>query len=487
MRSTRPPRRFLAALAFACAAVSGAAGVADAQDLNLPDLILPGNLRPDIVLPSNEIKVSEPWTVPPLRYRRLYPVAAVVSPDIPSVPVRIEGLGPIAVFGAVSGAGEPDRLNVVSIWSADAVYDIQEGLALSGGHQAADADRLSMEVFLPVAVTPKRAWQAGLKWERSGALSGILRTGGKYTSGFAGYGLADFRLDRPMGSPDSYELLFLSHGGSRGGLGGRLGIRLLFPMGEGGWHAGTILGGGGSYDSSGGSWQADAGLYTGFRTSGGRLSLSFGLQSLFRPNQSVSLNPLLEFLWRPRGTLTLFASSEYAFGTEGTDAIVLEGIESYEGEIPVHAVYTLGVEAASLDGSVLRLSLDAGYGRYAFGSGEAVFLQDDIRTGLDASLRIPAGSGAVTAAALLDWYVGEDLVLWTAETAWDGSVLTAYIYAGSEDALLGGGLPGIRGEMPIIGIGTEYRIGKGWTAGLNAYTGLPWESPSLVFSAGWRN
>ena len=487
MRSTRPPRRLLTVLAFAWAAVSGTTGVIHAQNLNLPDLVLPGNLRPDIILPADDRNLTDPWTVRPLRHRRLYPVAAVISPDVPPVPVGITGLGSMdAVNGryvspSIDGPGES------STWSASAGYDIQEGLSLSVGRSFGDVDRLEAEVFLPLAISPARPWQTGLDWNRTGAVSGAMKAGGKYSDGAVAYGLADFRWDRPFGSPDSYELLVQSHGGSRGGIGGRLGIRLEIPVSDTGWQLGAILGGGGSFDASGGDWQADAGMYSGFRASEGRLQLVFGLQGHLQPDRNLGLNPLVHLIWRPGNAVTLFAASEYDFGTKGTDSIIQEQIDSFEAEIPVSTVYRLGTALGREGRAVTKLTVSAGYGRFAFGGDEAVFLRDDVRAGFDASTEIPIGDGTVSATGGLDWYFDEERVIWLFETAWKVPAFSIYVNAGSEDALLGGGLPGIRGELPIIGIGSDLKIGRRWTAGLYAYTGLPRISPSLAISAGWRN
>lgn len=489
MRRTRPPFSYSTAVCCVLLLMTVTGGLG-ARQLILPDLVLPGYMRPDILQPDEFDIPGEDWSAGRPRYRRLYPLAALESLDVPMVPVEITGIADVSAYSgseSVEKTIPPGTEEYSRGWYAGGSYNLREGAGITAGYQFSDVDILGVEAFLPLAISPLRPWVAGLEWQRHGMFSGEVRAGARIDGNTVPYGLADMRWDRPLGSPDSYQLYFASLGGPSGGLGGRLGVKLDFPVGTSGWSLGSDFGGSGWYGGSTESWNADLALWTGVIAAEGRLHLKFGLHGLIDGGMKFRLSPYLNGVWRPRNDMTVFVDGSWRFEGVPSDTLVYEAISSFDSEVPAHAIWNLGMTAGREGRFLSSLNAKVGYGRYAHGNSDDIIVEDDIQSGVHARMEIPPGLGIINIIGDLDYFFTSGLLIWSAEIGWKVEEVSVFFRSGTEDAILGGGLPGIRSEMPIIGLGTDWLPGEKWEIGVFAYAGMPWYEPSLALYVNWRN
>ncbi len=487
MQSERPPWRHSGKFRYLFLAACLSLGSRiQAQNLVLPDLVLPGNLRSDIEIPFYGNEVSSSWSVVPVRYRRIYPVSQLSVHEISAVPADTGGLSELPVSGE-SGERTDSSTGGVTLWNVSAEYNLREGLYLVGGRAFESTDNLYAETFMPLALDGVRPWRAGLGWYRTGQVSGEMKGGMLLADNSSPYLTADFRWDRPLGAPDSYQLTVLGIGAPQGGIGGRAGAEIEIPLSGGAWSLGVLLGGGGSGGDGSGDWLADAGVFAGMKILEGRLEGKLGVQGLMQSGRNVHFNPMVSLIWKPQASFVLYADSRYEFGVEEADGALLGDWDSYDPVVPASAVYRVGIgldEAGGINGTA---ELGAAYGRFLFASDNNLVVEEDTRAGIRGTLRIPAGESFVRMDAFLDYYFVSETEIWSVRAAWEHEKLEVYMEGGSADALLGGLLPGSRGEMPIICAGTGFDINSSWNLGLAAYTELPWNAPSVVINAAWRN
>ncbi len=456
------------------------------QDLILPDLVLPRNLRPDIIQPAEFEQPDGSWASQNPRFRRLYPLDVPAPPGAIRTGVEISGISKVqAIYNA--STDKPVSAEFDTPWFASISYNLQEGASLFAGTELGDNDKLAARSFLPLGLNGVRPYVVGLKWTHTGELESEADAGIKIKEQTAPYGVINLRWVRPIGSPDDYALVFRSLGGSDGGLGGRVTANLDVPIGQSQWSVGGNLGGGGWFATPESSWMVDMSFWTGYRAPEGRVSFQAGIHGLIQGLGRYMVVPNLRVIWRPLSAWSFFAEAGLNFGYKGEDAIIVEDIGSFDPEIPSYAEYSLGFSSGNDDVIQSRFVASGGYGRYVFGSSGNIEVEDDVRIGAIVSIVVPADKGSLELDAEVDYYLQRKLDVWETKIGWQKKQIGVYFSAGTEAAIIGQGMPGLRSNLPILGLGADWISLNDLKIGIFSYSDLKWTIPSIVLYMNWRN
>ena len=493
MRSTRPPR-LNPALMWQCLIILITSGGLYGETLTLPDLVLPLGKRPDIPPPAVYSDASSGWVAEPPAYRRLYPLEALDSPIsqhletdplYPGVPDCYIDDFEDSMRSAPSVTGEiPQQFTT---WSVSAAADIREGEKIEIAGTPGSFGALGVETFLPLGMEPLRPYSAGLTWMRAGEFGGNYALGIKDESKITPYSLLDLYWDRGTGTPDTYALQSLVYGGSPGAGSVRLNAKLDIPIGESYWNIRTGAGGGTWFGENETSWIADALLGVGYDFRQSPLRLIAGAQLAFVDSNLQEAAPYLDIIWKPESGWILSFRSGIEFGIQDPVFMRYETVESFDAEIPSRSKYRFNVSYLAVGGSLFRISLEYGYGRYAFAQDGVVVVDDERALRGEALGYRPVGNGVILLEVDFSYYMNRHLALWEASLAFEWQLLSAYFRGGTEDMILGEGFPGIRNEVPIMGVGLDRQVGENWFLGLFGYARLPWTQPSIDIHVNWRS
>ena len=491
MQATRPPRtaivrRHLTILfLLTSTALTG-------QDFILPDLVLSRQARQDIPQPGVYSDISEKWIPELPRYRRQYPLAAGLSPATQNtLPGRIPaGLSMQSTAIPVNMRIQPELIHPqFNHWTVGAKVDIREGADALMKASIPGFGVLGGIFFVPFSDTGPRPWSGEINWGRIGALSADVRAGVKDDAGFTPYGSARLNWNGGIDRPDSYSFELLAYGLSDPGLSGFGGTDIEIPLGDSEWSIITEVEGGGWYSSAGKNGMIRSVLAAGLRLPGSRLTLSAGADAAYSGSRGIIGAPFLSIHWYPKPDYSFFADTKLNVGFPHyvDTAFRREKLSGFVPEIPINTRYRLGFIRSGSNRIDYHLEISYGYGLFTIGTDGVITTVEDKRLYGSTGLSYNIGSHRFEISGSWDVSIQGNPDIWESKLEYSGDSTVLYIKAGSEDAILAGYLPGIRGEQPIMGIGFDWIPSESWEMGTFAYTAIPWDMPSLKFSLGWRN
>jgi len=462
------------------------------EDFILPDLILSKATRPLVPLPDDYPDAAENWDSSLPGYRRLYPVTQSVSsaPGITapsSLPAGFKTAIPADDPGQIISRSDlPDQFFRMT---AGTEINLREGADFSFGMAVSDSSVVAAVVSAPFYTTSPRPLNGELSWTRIGRFTGDIRLGLKddgtavpYSSGHLGwYG--------GMLAPDSYFLDYYFFGNSSPGVTISAGTALDFPIQNSEWSVIGKIDGGGWYSQSSGSGFVRTALAAGYSRPVSHFSLEAGADIAFSGNSGFTAAPFIGLQWFPAADLSIFAGSR--LNTEFPESLDTvfrrESPAGFIPDVPLNTSFKLGFIRNAGRGFFYELVVSYAYGLFSTAIDGYIRSVDDKRLFGNACFGYSEGVHGVNLTGSWDVSTEGNTVLWDTELEYSYRALGFYIIGGTEDTVLGGYFPGIRGEQPIIGTGVNWTPGKDWEIDVFTYTEIPWNNPSLRFSLDWRN
>jgi len=428
-------------------------------------------------------------------FRRIYPVAEV-NPQLPEVlspgefPVgNPDVLQPVSETGAikVSGFNEIPR-EFYRVYAGSEV-DIREGVDISGAASISNAGVFGGIVFVPFESSSPRPFSGEINWNRIGRLSSDVRIGLKEDAGALPYASGRVNWNGGIGHPVTWYSDFHHYGVDNPGFSMAAGsdIDLLFSGSD--WSLYSSIEGGGWYAREIGGGFIRSVLAGGVKWPESGVSLDFGADVAFSSSSGLTGLPFLRFNWKPLSSLSIFAGSRLISGFPASMDSVFrrEKMSGFNPEIPVSSQYRIGISRGEREGFFYRLEVAYGYGRFPRGENGYITSVEDKRIYGSAGLGFNIGNQRVGFSGEWDASVEGKVSLWESRIEYSIKTMTVYLTGGSEDAILAGYFPGIRGETPIMGIGFNWDIRGHWGIETLAYTEIPWNQPSLRVSLNWRD
>lgn len=491
MSVIRPPRLTVVFHQMVILLLSAAAFL-PAQDLILPDLILFRQIRTDIPQPDNFPDAAVLWNAELPSYRRQYPL----------LPVHIDG--PEMIVPGKSLSGIPlledhipeDRFfspietgKLFPFRAAGVEADILEGIDAYYKNSLGGFGTLGGRFFIPFSENSPRPVSAEINWERMGIFFTDTRVGLQADAETAPYLSSRLGLEPGAERPDSYYLNLHEFGAEDPGFSGIGGAGLELPFGDSNWSVISGIDGGGWYASSGSGGKFRASIAAGLRLPEQNLTLEAGFDGSYGSTQLFQGSPHLLVNWFPNPGFRLYADAGLISGYPDTvdNTFSYEKVSNFIPEMPVSSRFRIGLDGRGSGVSDYRLELSYGYGIFVKGSSNTVRSSYDERIGGSASFGHNFNSGRIAISGNLDYSVRGNPDIWDARLEYTWQVLALYLSGGSEDAILGSELPGIRGEQPIMGIGLDWSIKEQWYLGTLLYAAIPWDRPSIKLSIDWSN
>ena len=457
----------------------------------MPDLILYRQASPDIPQPAEFSDTSEKWGPTLPGYRRQYPLIVIYSAETPISP---PGQSPAGYSETEEITPEYFKIGVqrdppfFPRWAAGGEIDPREGtdLYLRGGIPGFGL--LGGRLFIPFMENGPRPWSGEINWERIGAFSTDTRVGVKKGSDIKAYGSGRFDWETGIDRPDSYYLAIHEFGLSDPGLSVIGGTDLELYFENSSWLFITEIDGGGWYSSAGYGAVGRAALAAGYRFPTARLTLKAGFDGGYNSNGIFSAAPYFGVLWRPKPDLSLFIDTglETGYPAAVDDTFSREYIDGFVPELPIYSRYRLGLSREGAGSFDYKLEFSYGYGLFAYGFNSSVITSFDRRLFGSAAIGHSTEARRIEVSGAWDYSILGSPFLWKARMEFSWLSLSTYLTGGSDDAILGSDLPGIRGEVPILGIGLDWIISDNWIAGTFFYAAMPWARPSLKLAIDWR-
>jgi len=461
------------------------------EDFILPDLILSKNSRPFVPLPDDYRDAAGNWSPSLPSYRRLYPLNSLIS-SAQAAPAELPaGFGikvPIAESGQIISNNDiPVQLFRMT---AGMEVNIREGADLSFGMAMPDSSVLSSVVSVPFNSSSPRPLAGEIGWSRIGRFSGDIRLGLKDQSMAAPYSSGHLSWNGGILSPDEYFFDYYVYGNRSPGAVMSAGTSIHLPLQKSEWsligelEAGTWF----SRISSNNGFIRTA-LAAGYTWPVSRFSLEAGADLVLSGNTGFTAAPYLGIQWFPVTDISIFADSR--LNTKFPDSLDTvfrrENFVGFIPDVPLNTSVRAGFIRNTGKGFFYELVLSYGYGLFSTAIDGYIRSVDDKRLSGNAGFGYTEGVHGINLTGSWDVSVEGNTALWDAEIEYSFKGLGFYISGGTEDTLLGGYFPGIRGEQPIIGTGINWTPGNYWELEVFTYTEIPWNKPSLRVSLDWRN
>ncbi len=462
------------------------------QDFVLPDVILSKTLRPDIIQPGNYSDASQYWKPVLPSYRRLYPVFEIATP---AADLIIPGKNP---------AGE-DKLHPVIPEYSSGLYqsiplqyrrmsvgtdvNIREGVDTELNFIIPEFGNLGGIFFYPFPSSSPRPISGEINWSRIGMFSGDIRLGLKDAGGVEPYSLGHISWNGGILRSDSYYLDYYVYGVETSGVSIEAGSRIQYPVEDSEWVLLSVITGGGWYSPEDSSGFIETALAAGFSWPDVKISIKAGADVSYSGGSGFIAAPFLSFLWRPEQDFSIFAGSRLKTGFPSSVDTVFrrEELKGFHPSIPVSSAYTIGLKKAAEKGLFYGLEVSYGSGSYAVAVNGYITAIEDQRVFGSASIGYGAGMNKIVLSGKWDGSFYGYPNLWEVQLEYTLTKLAFYVTGGTEDAILAGYLPGIRGEQPIMGTGFTWDFSRNWELDAFTYSEIPWNNPSLRFSLNWRN
>ncbi len=510
----RPGFLLILISAFFLPVFSAAAG-----DLVLPDLVLPRHIRPDIPQPDiAAVQEWQNWEIGPPSFRRIYPLekehlerpeaAGLQTADkVDNTLMEEQTAGQLLPAGALRtdfrteaqpSGWKCSPVNGEGKWRFEAGYNYRENSDVLAARSFPEGWEAGAYGQIPSHYESPRPYAAGLFASKIGPFSANLLLGGKTGTGntdFLPLGMGQIQWASASGRADwRAELNALYHTAENKQPAGSLllstGIQTALPLdglfGAARFETG-FRGGGGAYQGL-----VVGGVSLGFRFADAALSLQGGLDTLYRWNEAPVFAPFAELLWHFRNSWIFYLYSQILTGRMDMYSgwAESERIGLFEAEIPSYYSCRAGLEHEWANNNLLRFSMEADYGRLLRGSGTAlpsVIPAEDTCVKLDVFYSHGFSPGIVTFKGNSGYFLAQKLFFWETSASYEWGRLGVHIQGGSEDMYTGGGLPGLRGSLPIMGAGVHWNNGRQFSAALNGYTDSEFRRPSLELRVKWRS
>ncbi len=493
MQAHRPPcrperkRQLLLFLLF-----GGIVFTLSGQDFVLPDLILSKLSRPDIPQPGNYSDASQYWNPILPSYRRLYPVSETAIPDagliIPGkYPAGEENLHPvIPEYSSGLYQSIPSQYQRVK---AGTDVDIREGVDAELIFVIPDFGNLGGIFFYPFPVSSPRPVSGEINWSRIGMFSGDIRLGLKDAGGVEPYSTGHINWNGGILRPDSYSLDFYAYGTETPGVSVEAGSRFQYSFEDSEWMLLSEITGGGWYSPEDSSGFIETALAAGFSWPNVKITIKAGADVSYSEVSGFGGAPFLSFLWLPERDFSIFADSHLQTGLPASVDTVFrrEELKGFHPGIPISTVFRIGLKRGAEEGLFYGLDVSYCYGTYGLALDGYITSVEDQRVFGTASFGYGDGLKRIELSGVWDGSFNGYPNLWEVQFEYAVQKFALYITGGTEDAILAGYLPGIRGEQPIIGTGVVWTLSKSWKIDTFTYTEIPWKNPSLRFSLDWRN
>jgi hypothetical protein len=267
------------------------------------------------------------------------------------------------------------------------------------------------------------------------------------------------------------------------------GTAVEFPVRESEWTVIGKLEGGGWYSPDSGNGFIRTALAAGYHWPASRLSLEAGADLAFSGGAGFTAAPYAGIQWFPVSDLSIFADSR--LNTRFPDSLDTvfrrEIVKEFIPDVPLNTRFRTGFIRNSGSGFFYELVLAYSYGLFSTAVDGYIRSVDDERLSGNAGFGYGKGIHRFNLKGSWDFSLEGFPALWDTEFEYTFRNLGLYISGGSEDAVLGGYFPGIRGEQPIIGTGVTWTPGNDWEIDVFSYSEIPWNNPSLRFSLDWRH
>jgi len=303
------------------------------------------------------------------------------------------------------------------------------------------------------------------------------------------YSTGHLSWNRGMLSPDSYSLEYYVYGSGTPAAFMSGGTSVELPVRESEWTAIGTIEGGGWYSPDSGSGFIRTSLAAGYHRPASRLSLEAGADLAFSGNTGFTAAPYAGIQWFPASNLSIFADSRLNTRfPESLDTVFRrEIVNGFIPEVPMNTRFRAGFIRNKAGGFFYELVFAWSYGLFSSAEDGYIRTLDDKRLSGNAGFGYGKGFHEFNLTGNWDISMAGNTFLWDTEFEYSFRNLGLYISGGSEDALLGGYFPGIRGEQPIIGTGFNWTPGNNWEIDVFSYSEIPWNNPSLRLSLDWRN
>jgi len=491
MQARRPPcwsdmKRHLILLILSAGFIFNLPG----EDFVLPDLILSKVNRPLVALPVDYPDSAENWDPSLPDYRRLYPLLQRTSSApfaAADLPVEFGTIVPIA--GPVQITHKNDIPAQFFRMTAGTEINIREGVDLSYGMAITESSVLTAVVSAPFNSSSPRPLAGEISWSRIGRFTGDLRLGLKDDGMAVPYSSGHLSWNGGLLSPDAYFLDYYVFGNSYPGAAMSAGTEIDLPVGESEWSFIGELEGGGWYSQSNSSGFVRTAVAAGYTWPVSRLSLDAGADIAFSGSTGLTAAPYLQIQWFPVPDVSIFADSRLNTKyPESLDSVFRrEDLAGFIPEVPINTRFRAGFIRNIGRGFFYKLVLSYSYGLFSTAIDGYIRSVDDKRLSGNAGFGYEEGFHEVNFTGSWDVSTEGNTFLWDTELEYSFRALGFYISGGTEDTVLGGYFPGIRGERPIIGTGVNWTPGEDWEIDVFTYTEIPWNNPSLRFSLDWRN
>lgn len=464
--------------------------VLSAQDLILPDLILFRQSRADIPQPDMYPDTAEFWDSELPSFRRQYPLLPVSFSD-PEMIVPGKSLSVISLlYDTVPVDRSISRIEAAKMFPVHAAgleADILEGIDAYYKNSLGGFGTLGGRFFIPFSESSPRPVSVEINWERNAEFFTDTRLGLQIDSNVEPYLSTRNGWEPGAERPDSYYLSLHEFGASDPGFSGFGGAELEIPFGNTNWFFVGELDGGGWYSSSDSGGKFRAAVAAGVRLPEQNLTLKAGFDGSYGSTLLFQGSPYLFIHWLPNPGASLYADAGLISGyPEAVDNTFSdEKLSRFVPEIPVSSRFRVGLNGKDSGASDYSLDISYGYGVFAMGRSNSVVTESDSRIGASVSLGHNFELGRIAVYGSLDYSIQGNPTIWETRLEYTRQVIALYLTGGSEDAILGSDLPGIRGEQPIMGIGLDWRVKGDWYIGTLFYAALPWDRPSIKLSIDW--
>ncbi len=493
MQAHRPPcrserkRQLLLFLLF-----SGIVFTLSGQDFELPDLILSKLLRTDITQPGNYSDASQYWNPVLPSYRRLYPVfkAAIPASDliIPGEnPAGEEKLYPvIPEYSSGLYQSLPSQYRRLRVGTD---VNIREGVDAEINFVIPGFGNLGGIFFYPFPSSSPRPVSGEINWSRIGMFSGDIRLGLKGAGSAEPYSIGHINWNGGILRSDSYYLDFYAYGVETTGVSIETGSRFEYRIKDSGWVLHSVIAGGGWYSPGDSSGFIETALAAGFSWPDVKISMKAGADASYSGVSGFIALPFIGILWHPEQNFSIFADSHLKTGFPSSvdSAFRRENLKGFHPGIPISSAYRIGLKRDVEEGLFFNLDVSYGYGTYAMVLDGFIAAVEDQRVYGTSSIGYGDGMKRIELSGKWDGSFYGYVNLWEIQLEYTLTNLAFYVTGGTEDAILAGYLPGIRGEQPIMGTGVNWNFSKNWVIDAFTYTEIPWNNPSLRFSLNWRN
>jgi len=457
----------------------------------LPDLILSKPSQSDITQPGNYLDASQYWNPILPSYRRLYSVSETAIPAADLIipgkkPAGEENLHPV-IPQYYSGLYQfiPSQYRYVK---AEMEVDIREGVDAELNFVIPFFGNLGCIFFYPLPASSPRPVSGEINWSRIGMYSGDIRLGLIDNSDVNPYSTGHMSWNGGILRPDSYSLDFYAYGTEKPGVSLEAGSRFQYSFKDSEWMLFSKVTGGGWYSPEEGSGFIETALAAGFSWPSVKISIKAGADVFYSGVSDFGGAPFLSFQWLPERDFSIFADSHLQTGFPASVDTIFrrEDLKGFHPGIPISSVFRVGLKRGAEEGLYYGLDVSYSYGTYGIALDGYITSVEDKRVFGTLSFGYREGLKRIKLSGKWDCSFNGYPNLWEVQFEYKLQKNALYISGGTEDAILAGYLPGIRGEQPIMGTGVIWTFSNNWKIDIFTYTKIPWNNPSLRFSLDWR-